>query len=70
MGFVVKPGTGHIKGIYISWPGDEDIVDEIFNATGLKKDLLHGLAFGYKMSDVMNYIRSSDKELVDRVAAL
>jgi len=50
---------------YVSWPEDEDILDELAASDGLRRDLLNGLAFGYKMVDVLNYVRSNDKELVD-----
>jgi len=59
---------GYPNGIfYVAAPENQDVLREIIGAYGNKQksDLLHGLAFGYKMSDVMNYIRSANKDLVD-----
>lgn len=77
MGFVAKqvPWVSELtqherykNGIwYIAWPGDEDIIEEISKATGTKRDLLQGLAFGYPMVDIFNYARNSDKQLIDDI---
>jgi hypothetical protein len=78
MGFVVKPTSWADDlefeefgdGIwYIAWPGDEDIIEEMSKTanTDVKLDLLHGLAFGYPMVDVFNFVRKQDKQLVDSI---
>ena len=57
---------------YVFRPENKDVVDTIIAACkkygrGPLLDLLHGLAFGYKMDDVFNYVRSDNQELVDSI---
>jgi hypothetical protein len=69
--YITTPPITSIRpaGFYIAWPGDEDIIEEMSEASGSggKLDLLHGLAFGYRMVDVLNYLRSDDKQLIDNI---
>lgn len=56
---------------YVYKPENQDIVNTMVamhkagNKTG--KDLLHGLVFCYPMTDVYNYVRSHNTDLVDKV---
>lgn len=57
---------------YIARPDNEDIIDEMISihdgtVDNVKADLLHGLAFGYKMVDVFNYVRAQAPEEVDKI---
>jgi hypothetical protein len=53
---------------YVTRPENEDIVDLMMGmADSVELDLLSGLAFGYRMVDVFNYVRKTDKKLVDEV---
>lgn len=73
MGFIAKPTPWADNVCYIAWPGDEDIIEEISKTVNkptsndAKSDLLLGLAFGYSMVDVFNYVREGDKQLVDNI---
>ena len=68
--FISVPDPHHeYNQIYISKQENEDIINEIIesNSDQIKLDLLHGLAFGYPMVDVFNYIRSKNPQLIDKI---
>ncbi len=59
---------------YVYRPEDQDVAASVYEQASLNTGqetilgaLLNGLAFGYKMSDVFNYIRNMDSDLVDKV---
>jgi len=61
---------------YVARPENEDIIDYLSAVLRTERGsgperplpaLVHGLAFGYKMSDVFNFVRSLDRELVDGI---
>lgn len=54
---------------YVCMPENQDIVDELLKHHDDRRiiDILHGLAFGYQMSDVFNYVRSHHTALVDKI---
>lgn len=66
--FISVPQVGG-ELIYISRPEDEDIINELNNPNNdlLKMQLLAGLAYGYPMADVFNYIRSQNPQLIDKI---
>lgn len=73
-GFSITPTPWNNNVWYVYRPENVDIVDAIVKSythdygqkVGLI-DLLHGLAFGYKMVDVYNYMRHGNQQLVDRL---
>ena len=58
-------------GWYVYRPEDQDVVDQFLRfdvvSDELELDLMQGLAYGYKIVDVMNFVRKRDPELVDSV---
>lgn len=60
----------NITVFYVCKPHNLDVVNEmirVYSEPSIVLDILHGLAFGYRMQDVFNYIRSRDMKLVDSI---
>lgn len=58
------------NGVWLtSLPSNLDILNLLASLTkfDVLTDLLHGLAFGYPMHDVFNYVRNQDRDLVDGI---
>lgn len=59
-------------GVYFVFlPINRDIVDELIKAEAsgdtTKEDILNGLAFGYKMSDILRYAHHDKSEFIDKL---
>ena len=54
---------------YINYPEHQDVVDEILQHQNnvCITDILHGLAFGYPMVSVFEYVRHYHRDIVDQV---
>lgn len=59
----------HTIGVwYVAKKENKDILDILFKyESGLALDMLHGLAFGYQLKDIYNFMRSQEPELVDKI---
>ena len=54
--------------VYVLKKEDLPLVREIEGSHNkTKQDLLRGLAFGYRLEDVFNYVRDDDRDLVDSI---